>query len=78
GSMSRLSCRLGASDRERLDAHLTAVRDVESRLSLGARLACTVPATPRGDLDYPETGRAQMDLLANALACDLTRVGSLQ
>lgn len=79
-SSARLSCRLGTADRARLDQHLTAIRDLESRLSapgVGGGM-CAVPDAPGADLDYPATGRAQMDLLAMALACDLTRVGSIQ
>jgi len=81
---------LSASDRERLDQHLTGVRELELRL---ARLqeeppdlaACTLPAQPSAD--YPdvdgrpplsEISRVMSDLVAMALACDQTRVFSFQ
>jgi hypothetical protein len=78
--------RLGKDDKVRLDQHLESIRSVEMRLDAvgGVGESCEVPTTmlPGSEYDqndmYPVTGRAQMDLLAMALACDLTRVGSLQ
>lgn len=83
--VDRLTPRLGAVDRERVDQHLTAIRDLELRI---ARLqedppqldACERPAVPEpvADIDgRPQmSGRARVmtDLVAMALACDLTRV----
>ena len=42
-SSTRLSARLGAADRQRLDAHLTAVREIEPRLTTD-RSSTTRPA----------------------------------
>jgi hypothetical protein len=84
----RLSARLGQRDRDRLDQHLTAVRDLELRL---ARLeedppelaACVRPEPPVAipDVDgrpqMPERARLMAELTAMAWACDLTRVTSL-
>ncbi len=82
---ARLTTKLGADDRAKLDAHLTAIRDIEVRLDTGGQLggACQRPnmGTPinLGDnANYPMIGKLQMDLLVMALACDLTRVASLQ
>jgi Protein of unknown function (DUF1552) len=79
---AQLAPRLGADDKAKLDAHLANVRDLENRLTaVGA--ACVVPKAP-GTLDYkananfPAVGKLQTDLLVAALACDLTRVGTLQ
>ena len=77
---------MGTSDRARLDEHASAVRDIEARLDAQARpsAACMDPGKPvvpdmLGDNDsFPATGRLQMDILALALSCDLTRVASLQ
>lgn len=77
-STERLRCRLGAEDRMRLEAHLESIRDVERRLEGAGGATCAVPAAPGSGLDYPATARVQMDLLVTALACDLTRVGSVQ
>jgi hypothetical protein len=80
---------IGADDRIRLDAHLESVRDIERRLGpAGAPQpvpagSCQPPvATARMDVTatdaMPTVGRLQMDLLAAALACDVTRVATLQ
>jgi uncharacterized protein DUF1552 len=81
-----VSARVGASDRARLDEHASALRDIEARLDAQARpsAACIDPGRPAqpavlGDNDnFPAIGKLQMDILALALACDLTRVASLQ
>jgi len=85
GRYQRLAARLGSGDRQKVEAHLTAIRDIESRLSVvpAPRPACQVPVQGAGiDLTandaFPQIGTLQMDLLAMALACDLTRVASLQ
>ncbi len=87
---TRLSSRLGAEDRARLDQHFTGIRELETRIQ---RLeedppmlaACAHPDEPLAD--YPDIeGRPQMDeinavmsqLTAMALACDQTRVFSVQ
>jgi hypothetical protein len=79
---------VGSEDRAKLDAHLIAMRDVEQRLvgkaggGTGDGAACSAQAP--GDLNlgaddqYLETGRLQMDLAAAALACDQTRILTLQ
>ncbi|HEY8374953.1 MAG TPA: DUF1552 domain-containing protein [Nannocystis sp.] len=78
----RLIARVGAEDKIKLEAHLAAIRDIEMRLDSGGGLseACDpalgeVPEQKVGNI--PELGRLQMDLLAMALACDLTRVASI-
>ena len=77
----------------RIDAHLESVRDIERRLAAVAVAAaparphaagCQAPAagrrgwTCRPAANMPAVGKLQMDLLAAALACDLTRVATLQ
>jgi hypothetical protein len=82
---TQLNKRLGSADRKKLDEHLSAVRDVEGRLNQTTILggACA-PVTPQTGIDlsdqdqYPLIGQLQMDLLVMALACDVTRVASLQ
>jgi hypothetical protein len=80
------NARLGKEDRVRLEQHLDGIRAVETSLDATSQFgeACGIPTVelPGGDFQqndmYPLTGRAQMDLLVMALACDLTRVASLQ
>lgn len=81
----RVSAGLGSADKQRLDAHLTAVRDIEERLTRVGQIggaSCADPvvsAVAKDDNDsFPAVGALQTDLLAMALACDITRVASLQ
>jgi Protein of unknown function (DUF1552) len=90
--IQRLQARLGAEDRVKLEAHLTSIRDIESRLSeVGGSGAsggvglegCTIPSGEFSvnlldDTTQLETGRLQMDLAAAALACDQTRIITIQ
>ncbi|XXY48369.1 DUF1552 domain-containing protein [Sorangium sp. So ce269] len=82
GSLAR---QLGGEDRQKLEHHLEAVSEIEKRLDAPGLLggACAVPELgERLDVyandSFPAIGRLQMDLLAMALACDLTRTASIQ
>ncbi len=85
GDFDALNARLGGNDRHKLEAHLQAIREVEQSLDAegGPLEGCMLPDEP-GNLDpmandnYPTIGRQQMDLMAMALTCDITRVTSLQ
>lgn len=83
----RLQARLGTADRQRLDAHLTAVSELRTRILMMATMAqgCTVPARPtqtNADLSgvepVEEVSAVMSDLLALAWACDLNRVATFQ
>lgn len=82
---SRLQGRLGSADRARLEAHVTAIREVEARLNapaLATRVECRDPELQLAPVSlndsFPAVGSQQIDLLVMALACDITRVASLQ
>jgi hypothetical protein len=53
GDLTRLSGRLGSTERAKLDQHLTAVRDMERRLTSTASATCSVPTrrAERGNVD---------------------------
>jgi hypothetical protein len=81
-----LQSKLGAEDKARLDKHLQAVTEIEGRLGLKPKAAldsCAAPMLGNNTLavtkneNFPTVGKLQMDLLVMALACDLTRVGSI-
>lgn len=85
----RIKNLVGSEDRVKLDAHLTAMRDVERRLvgtpgggGGGSGVTCSPPTLAEVDLgvddQYLEAGRLQMDLAAAALACDQTRILTFQ
>jgi hypothetical protein len=85
GEYERVTPSLGGADRQRLDAHLTTVRDIEARLTRQAAIggaACSDPVlepiSAQANDSFPEVGALQLDLLAMAFACDITRVASLQ
>jgi hypothetical protein len=80
-----LSPKLSAEDKQKLEQHLYAVRDVEKRLDNSATLGenCQVPVLGapmdlNDPMNFPVIGKLHMDLLVMALACDLTRVATLQ
>ncbi len=85
----RLKGLVGAEDRDKLDAHLAAMREVEQRLvgtpgSSGMPTTgdCSPPTMQAVDLtvddQYLQAGELQMDLAAAALACDQTRILTFQ
>ncbi|MEY2934791.1 MAG: hypothetical protein RL033_5540 [Pseudomonadota bacterium] len=80
---------LSSHDRQKLDMHFTAVREVEVTVSQTG-VACLDPdimtraQTYQGNLNlalaeeqYPTVADVQVDLFALALACDMTRVATL-
>ena len=81
----RLERELGSHDRQRLDAYLTSVRQLERQLEIQLSeppplAACVVPEEPDGTEVSAEIGEAlrnhalMTEILALALACDQTRV----
>lgn len=81
-NFSTLNAKLGAEDRAKLENHLNTIRELEKRVSTtGSGMTsamCTKPAEPTDGGDYVAIGKQQMDLLAMAIACDRTRVATLQ
>jgi Protein of unknown function (DUF1552) len=80
-----LAQRLGADDQQKLEHHLDAVASIASHIDAPGQIGGTCAMPDMGaenDMyandNYPLMGRLQMDLLAMSLACDLTRVASLQ
>jgi len=76
---------VSSGDRQKLGAHLDLVRDLEVRLDLAAPASgtCGVPSDPPtqavdDENTMPSISRLQIDQLVSALACDLTRVVTLQ
>lgn len=86
-----LKNQLGSADKVKLDAHLTWMREVEQRIAampadgggmMVGNATCTKPTLESVDLKddgaYAKAGQLQMDLAAAALACDQTRILTLQ
>lgn len=84
-----ISGTLGATDRQKLESHLTHVRSIEKRLVDDAvvgpacepselEAALAEELDPLANANYPQMVRLQTDIAMLALRCDLTRVLSLQ
>jgi hypothetical protein len=83
GDLTQLQSRLGTIERIKLEQHLDAIRAVERGLFPENAGSCDTPSAP-GVLnkdDYasvPQLMRSQIDLAVTSLACDMTKVTSLQ
>jgi hypothetical protein len=80
-----LRSRVGGEDRIKLEQHLDAIREIEKRLDVVNQLggSCQLPVVGDptdvfAEENFPLIGQLQMDMLAMSLACDLTRVASIQ
>ena len=86
----RLRSRLAAEERLKLDQHLDSLRDIEKQLSGGGvsgGASCSVPQKPQafpsvqrwngGEQYFDAIADAHIELLAQAVACDITRFATL-
>lgn len=71
-----LQTRLGATDRRKLEEYLTAIREVEQRITMMQASVCTAPGRPAATLPFIQHVDLMHDLMALAFRCDLTRVQS--
>jgi hypothetical protein len=90
GNLSEVSARLGPAERTKLDYHLSAIRDVERRLSQSAELCAARPAAPTNylaldpnaetteDMYIPQMVDDMLDLAVASLKCGVTRIATLQ
>lgn len=83
--LTKVSKKLGAEDRVRLEEHLTLVREMEAELQRGDEDLNLTHPVPEIDPDIelvndntPRLSRMQIDLLVNSMANDMTRVATLQ
>lgn len=84
GELTTLQRDLGADERDKLGAHLDALRTLEKRLDGSVSISgcgdLTMPtlSDSQSNDSFPMVGTAMMDILVNAAACDASRVLSLQ
>lgn len=83
GDLGAMKSRLGAEQAVKLDAHLSALRAMEIGLDAPQPMGsgCTTPVLMMDAQDpsnFPAITNAQIDLLVSSLACDMTRVATLQ
>ena len=76
----RLSVRLGPEDRERIDRHLSALREVETAIEgLDVTTSCEVPTREDASTgDIPAAGAIHLEMMVRAMACNLTPVTVMQ
>jgi hypothetical protein len=79
GELNTLRNNVAKADQPKLDAHLAGIRALEQRLGMMQTppAQCT-PPTLGGSDSLPNAWDAHSELIAATLACDLTRVMSLQ
>jgi len=90
--VNRLRTGLAAAEQQKLDQHLSALTDLEKQLGGGMTsggVKCVVPSAPDaskfpklkqyngGEPYFDAITDAHIDMLAQALACDVTRFGTL-
>jgi hypothetical protein len=89
--VNRLRAKLGPAEQAKLDQHLTSLHEIEKSLAAPSMTGptCVVPAIPDattfpqlrqyngGEPYFDAITNAQIDLLAQALACDVTRFATL-
>jgi len=91
GEIKDLQGRLGANEKAKLDAHLDSINSLENKLmassgngSTGgganpnAAKACAGLSKPTDAATPVANAQLHLDILVNALACDITRVGVMQ
>lgn len=90
--LNELRAQLGDSEAAKLDIHLEALREIELRVQGlidggSGGFTCENPSLDTGSLApdnlydpavFPDIMRAQIDVMVQAMACGLTRVGVLQ
>ena len=78
---SSVSAQLGSADRAKLQEHLELIQQMEASLTAkSSGESCVVPSTPTDadSVDVPTKGKTMTDLLVTSLACNLTRVATMQ
>ena len=86
GEIRELNQTVGTQEKAKLELHLDSIRNLENRLGQAAMpvgggmvAACRPPARPSDDLSNPNKANLlHLDVLMNAFACDITRVGAVE
>jgi hypothetical protein len=81
GSLERFANRVGTEDKDAINRHLQAIRDLErglDRLPAGQCGGVPVTLDLKDTAQYPNILKAHMDLMVAALSCGVTRVATLQ
>lgn len=74
----RLTARLGSGDRQTVDRYLQSVRELEQQVTVVSPSTCAAPSQPTSGGNWHTQSKQFIDLAVLAMACDLTRVVTLQ
>ncbi|HEY2405419.1 MAG TPA: DUF1552 domain-containing protein [Polyangiaceae bacterium] len=86
--LNALAARVPAAEKDKIDQHASALRDLEKRVN-GQALNCALPSAPdpslypfiesynKGEPYFETITNLQIDLMVQAMACDVTRFGTL-
>jgi hypothetical protein len=91
GDINRLRARLAPTEQQKMDQHLSSLRDLEKQLpgAGGSGPMCTPPSAPDatmfpqlkqyngGEPYFDAITTAHMEMIAQAFACDITRFATL-
>ena len=75
--LNRLERRLGRADRERLGLHIQSIEEIAARIDTSTEFVCETSGRTDSN-EFPEMVELQIDMIVQALKCDLTRVASIQ
>ncbi|HEX6274058.1 MAG TPA: DUF1552 domain-containing protein [Polyangiaceae bacterium] len=84
GDLARLRTKISTEEAPKLDGHLEGLRKLEQRLDSTVVGACSAPMDPGtstgrdNNANFPGEIASMLDIAVHALACDLTRVMSVQ
>jgi len=86
GDLSHIRQQVGATDYQKIDAHLEGVLEIERRIkpppTTPTTTGCTIPTAPTSltanNDNYPAQIKQMFDIAAHILACDVTRIMSIQ
>lgn len=75
---TRLTARLGAGDKARVDQYFQAVSELEKQVGTTPPSTCMAPTAPASGGNWHAKTKTLIDLAVLAMACDLTRVVTIQ
>jgi hypothetical protein len=75
---TRLTARLGAGDKARVDQYFQAVSELEKQFGTAPPSTCMAPTAPASGGNWHSKTKQLIDLAVLAMACDLTRVATIQ
>jgi hypothetical protein len=81
--LERVRGKIGSADLTKIEAHLEGLLALERQIgsdepAVGPALSCTPGMQPAASSSFPNQIKEMMDIAVAALACDVTRVVSLQ